>query len=80
MEPDSTPAPFLFGRAFYSAVAWRVVRRSATAGAVVPDIISVAWAAVCGALGRLSYQTGTIARARAARRIGALVKTYAHHH
>jgi hypothetical protein len=52
MEPDSTPAPFLF------VVAWRVVRRSGRRVSVVPDIITVAWAAVCRATGTASYQTG----------------------
>src|SRR5262249_50311482 len=58
MEPDSTPAPFLF------VVAWRVVRRSRTAGVVVPNIITIAWAAVCRAPGRLHIKPGSTARRR----------------
>lgn len=43
---------------FYLVVACRVVRRFRAAGVVVPDIITVAWAAVCRAPGRLHIKTG----------------------
>jgi hypothetical protein len=43
---------------FYLVVARRVVRRFRAAGVVVPDIITVAWAAVCRAPGRLHIKTG----------------------
>ena len=74
MEPDSTPAPFLFGRGVFIwpwRGAWCGDRDG---GPVVPDIVTVAWAAVCGAPGRHR------AWGARPRRIGALVKTYARHH
>ena len=59
MEPDSTRLRHCL------AVAWRVMRRSARRG-VVPDIITIAWAAVCGAPGRHHIKPGSINRGRAA--------------
>jgi len=50
MEPDSTPAPFLFGRGVARGAAIRA------AGVVVPGIITIAWAAVCRAPGRLHIE------------------------
>ena len=51
MEPHSIRLHYCL------AVAWRVVRRSARR-AVVPDIVAVAWAAICGAPGRHHIKPG----------------------
>ena len=61
---------------------WRRARACAriarSAGVVVPDIITVAWAAICGAPGRLHTNRD---QPRGRRRADcALVKTYAHYH
>jgi hypothetical protein len=66
-----TPVFFIgpLGRAINA----RIARR----GIVVPDIITIAWAAVCRAPGRLHIKPGSTARGRAD---CALVKIYAHYH
>jgi len=71
MEPGSAPAPSLFRRGVARGAAIRA------AGVVVPDIITVAWAAFCGAPGRHHIKPGPT---RAAATDCALIKTYARTH
>jgi len=66
------PAPLLFGRGVARGAAIRA------AGVVVPDIITVAWAAFCGAPGRHHIKPGPTRAA--ATRDCALIKTYSHTH
>jgi len=55
MEPLNT-APSLFARGLGRGASTRA------AGRVVPDIIAVAWAAVCGAPGRYHINPDSCAR------------------